>query len=267
MAKRINANFNAKADKKPLIVGINAPQGAGKSTLCQLLRRVLTQAFELQVVAVSIDDFYLSRQSRLRLAETIHPLFKTRGVPGTHDISLAMNFFHRLVDNDNNQSIRVPCFDKATDNPAPEEKWEIHVGKIDIVLFEGWCVGANSINESDLIVPFNQLEADLDPDSTWRLYWNNRLANDYRQLFQVIDFLVYFNPPSWPQVKLWRAEQEANLRRRSSNNLKNPQIMNQQQLEHFMMHFERLTIACNEQMRVNADLIYYLDENRIPTQK
>ena len=43
----------------------------------------------LNVVVLSLDDFYLTRDERNALARTVHPMLQVRGVPGTHDIQFA----------------------------------------------------------------------------------------------------------------------------------------------------------------------------------
>src|SRR4026208_2618132 len=72
---------------RPLIVGINGAQGSGKSTLCKCLEVLLVE-HQQRGVTVSLDDLYLTRAERLEAAMDHHPLFATRGVPGTHDIAL-----------------------------------------------------------------------------------------------------------------------------------------------------------------------------------
>ena len=76
---------------QPLIVGINGCQGSGKSTLAHYLRTILDAGHHIGAEVLSIDDFYLSRQQRQHLANTVHPLLFTRGVPGTHDIGLLID--------------------------------------------------------------------------------------------------------------------------------------------------------------------------------
>ena len=70
------------------VIGLSGLQGSGKSTLAA---QIIAAAKEerIDATAISIDDFYLGRASRKALARTVHPLLKTRGVPGTHDPALA----------------------------------------------------------------------------------------------------------------------------------------------------------------------------------
>jgi D-glycerate 3-kinase len=98
-------------------VGIQGPQGAGKTTLTQLLACVLRDVGGLSVATLSIDDLYLSRAERGELAAHIHPLFQTRGVPGTHDVALGVRVLNGLS---RPGSVAVPRFDKGRDERAPE---------------------------------------------------------------------------------------------------------------------------------------------------
>jgi D-glycerate 3-kinase len=78
-----------------IIIGINGTQGSGKSTLADYLCTMLGEQ-GLNCVSLSLDDFYLTRAERETLAAEVHPLLKTRGVPGTHDVSLALQTIDSL---------------------------------------------------------------------------------------------------------------------------------------------------------------------------
>ena len=71
------------------VVGINGAQGTGKSTLAKLLQRLIS-ADGFNVVNLSIDEFYYAGKKREALSRSIHPLLRSRGVPGTHDVALAL---------------------------------------------------------------------------------------------------------------------------------------------------------------------------------
>ena len=71
-----------KSKKKIMIAG---SQGSGKSSLSKLIKLYLEKFCYKSVVIISMDDFYLSKSQRAQLSKNIHPLFLTRGVPGTHD--------------------------------------------------------------------------------------------------------------------------------------------------------------------------------------
>ena len=103
----------------PLVIGINGAQGTGKSTLARFLESALES--QCRVANLSIDDFYLDRGKRKTLAETVHPLLASRGVPGTHDLRLLNSMMSRLLEPDETGTVQIPRFDKATDEPRPQE--------------------------------------------------------------------------------------------------------------------------------------------------
>ena len=70
------------------VYAIAGLQGCGKSTLATQVA-ALARERDLRVATLSIDDVYLGRRERQRLARNVHPLLVTRGPPGTHDLALA----------------------------------------------------------------------------------------------------------------------------------------------------------------------------------
>ena len=71
--------LESKKSSTPLFVGINGCQGSGKTTLADFLVTWFSNNTSLNTVALSIDDFYLGKESRKQLAQDVHPLFVTRG--------------------------------------------------------------------------------------------------------------------------------------------------------------------------------------------
>src|SRR5690606_38821676 len=95
---------------KPLIVGINGAQGTGKSTLSAFLTLILGDVYGLPTVSFSFDDLYLTKDQRQQKALAVHPLFKVRGVPGSHDIGLGIDVVHQLLDADACKKTPIPAF-------------------------------------------------------------------------------------------------------------------------------------------------------------
>ena len=81
--------------KKPYFVGLAGGQGTGKTTTSLLIKIILSKYFKLDVFRISIDDFYKTRKERINLSKRVHPMLLTRGVPGTHDINMMLNFFKK----------------------------------------------------------------------------------------------------------------------------------------------------------------------------
>ncbi|WP_018981592.1 hypothetical protein [Salinimonas chungwhensis] len=245
----------------PLFVGVNGSQGSGKSTLCDYLAFYLKKTKALSVVVLSIDDFYLSRAQRTLLAQKVHPLLATRGVPGTHDTQQAQSTFMALK---NSQEVALPRFDKATDNPFPESEWPVINTPADIVLIEGWCWGVPPQEEHQLAQPVNQLEKDEDPEGIWRRFVNTQLAGTYQQLFKQMDYWAMLKAPSFDHVYQWRCEQEHKLAARYGDTT-NSNIMNDAQIARFIQHYQRLTEHALRMLPGQCDTVFELDSERAIT--
>ena len=244
---------------QPMIVGLNGGQGTGKSTLGKILRLLLEQGFGKRVEILSLDDLYLSPERRAKLAESVHPLFRTRGVPGTHDVALGIELFEQFRHQDAKTRLKLPAFDKASDRPKPEAEWPVVPCPIDILIFEGWCVGAAPQAEPDLVAPVNTLEQDEDAEGTWRGSVNHFLQHEYQQLYSYLDLLIMLKVPGMEQVRQWRHLQEQKLAASQVGNNNGRPAMDAAALERFIMHYERLTLAQLAEMPGRADLVLELD--------
>lgn len=246
--------LNAQQQLGKKIIGVNGAQGAGKSTLCKLLALILQHGFGKSVAVLSLDDFYLTQAQRGDLAKSIHPLLQTRGVPGTHDVALAMAVLAALRDG---MPVKLPRFDKAQDDRVAEILWQERNPPVDIILFEGWCVGARPQSSAQLQQPVNSLEAQEDDQAIWRQYVNARLANEYQVLFAMLDVLLMLKVPSFEKVFEWRALQESALQN----------AMTAQQLQRFVMHYERLTRHMLSEMPERADKVLQIGDDHQLSEK
>jgi D-glycerate 3-kinase len=237
-----------------LVVGLCGAQGSGKTTICsELASKWVGEG--LRVAVLSLDDLYLTRAERGELARGVHPLLATRGVPGTHDVALGIRVLQALSEHNR---VRLPRFDKANDDRSPEASWDVVDAPVDLILFEGWCVGARSENSAALSKPLNSLEISEDADGRWRTYVNDRLADEYQRLFTRIDFLVLLAAPSFDVVLKWRTQQERELRLQRQGSA----VMDDVALARFVQHYERLTRHILLEMPGRADQVLYLDEDR-----
>ena len=246
-------------ERKPLVVGLSGAQGSGKSTLARRLTQDLI-ARGFKVATLALDDVYLPRAEREHLARTVHPLLETRGVPGTHDVALALQLLSELG---GTGTVWLPVFDKAIDDRRPKTEWVPVEAPVDIVLFEGWCVGAVPQSEAALVEPINTLEREEDPDGVWRKYVNRGLADTYQRLFARIDLLILLAAPSFDVVYRWRLQQENELRSRiAEEGGDGSQLMDDRQLERFIAHYERLTRHMLDEMPTRADIVVRLSPDR-----
>ena len=224
---------------RPTRVGLAGGQGAGKSTLAASIEEACA-FFGLRACVLGIDDFYLTREARRELARTIHPLFETRGPPGTHDVALCREVLRRLTEG---RAVEVPVFDKGSDDRRGTRRLE---GTYDLVLLEGWCVGAEPVGDARLVTPINALERNEDPDGSWRGHVDRQLRGPYRGLWAELDRLVFLAVPDLAAVLRWRAEQDEAL---APERRLTPRA-----LDRFVQHYERITRAMLETMPARADV-------------
>ncbi len=251
-----------KGASRPLIVGINGSQGSGKSTLTSFIEAYLSSVHGKRVVSLSIDDFYFDQSQRNALAIKVHPLLKTRGVPGTHDVTLALNTFRSL---DKGARTLLPRFNKATDNPFPQEQWPVIEVKPDFIILEGWCVGAIPQSNSEIKKPINHLEEVEDPLAIWRSFVNTELAGDYQTLFEKIDYRIMLKAPSFDCVYQWRLEQEHKLAAKALE--ERDGVMSDEEVANFVQHYQRITEHALQYLPEKCDTVFYLDEKRTITEQ
>ena len=142
---------------RPLVVSFSGAQGSGKSTICRGLKNVLAKR-GLVTLTLGLDDFYLESSERLLLGKEIHPLCSVRGVPGTHDVKYLKDTLTVLIQADEVSKISWPSFSKASDDRSDRDKFHRHEGHVDVILLEGWCVGAKAEQNNTLKTPVISLE-------------------------------------------------------------------------------------------------------------
>ena len=248
----------------PLIVGVSGAQGSGKTTLALIVAEWLERELGLATACLSLDGLYLRKSKRRELSRRVHSLLETRGVPGTHEIARAEELLDELTAADPERTVALPVFDKALDDRAPASQWPVVHAPVDIVLFEGWCVGARPQPQGSLAEPANALEAERDRAGRWRRYVNERLKTDYAGLFRRLDLLVMLRVPSFEKVLEWRSLQERKLRERLRGRRRpgaGPPCMPEAELERFVRHYERLTRHMLKTMPDYADAVIDIDEN------
>jgi D-glycerate 3-kinase len=236
------------------VLGLCGAQGSGKSTLA---RALLRQADEqgMAAAALSLDDLYLTHAARAALAREVHPLLRTRGVPGTHDIALGLEVLDALA---RGEPALLPRFDKARDDRLPRAAWDRAPAHCALLVFEGWCLGARPQEAAALRAPVNALEANEDADGRWRAWVNAALAGPYQKLFARIDALALLAAPGFEVVFDWRLQAENELRAAGPA----PRTMDAPGIARFVEHYERLTRHILAEMPPRADLLVRLAADR-----
>ena len=244
-----------KKTKKIKIIGLTGGQGAGKSTITQILKLILNYKYNLRIVYFSIDDFYKTLTERKKLSKKINQLFKTRGVPGTHDTNLLKKTFLNL-NKKRFKPLVIPRFDKSRDDRLTKTKWQKIKKQPQIIIFEGWCVGAQPQKNKYLKKPINILEKKYDPDIKWRSKVNYELKNDYKKIFNKINRLIFLKVPNFESVYKWRLQQEKKLQLTSEGK----KIMSPAEVKEFIMYYERITKQMLIDLTKNAYAVLYLDK-------
>ena len=257
LADRIVKLFNKK--NAVYFVGINGCQGSGKSTLTEFMAEYLIAQYQLNVIVMSLDDFYVPSKKRNQLARDIHPLLATRGVPGTHDITALNHVLSQL--SEHRAGFSIPRFNKAIDEPFPQNQWTSVEKPVDIILLEGWCWGVTAQTDEQLQTPINELEREHDTDGKWRSYVNQQLKTAYEPLYKKMDFWLALQAPSFDCVYQWRLEQEQKLQAKNIG-LSHTKIMSPSEVLNFTLYFQRLTVQGSETLSNSADAVFHLDNTR-----
>ena len=245
--------------KKPYFVGLAGGQGTGKTTTSSLIKIILSKYFKLDVFRISIDDFYKTRKERISLSKRIHPMLLTRGVPGTHDINMMLNFFKKSKSK-KFKRLKLPIFNKAIDDRFSKKHWYDLKKKPDVIIFEGWCVGAKSEKNNTLKKTINSMEKTKDQKQIWRKYVNDQLKSKYKKLYSHLDCLIYLKAKDFSLLQKWRLKQERKLWVKSKKNL-NTKIMSKDNVLTFMQTYQRVTQNMFKYTPKYASVIINLNSN------
>lgn len=241
------------SDRPPRIAIVGA-QGSGKTTLAR------AAAARFGAAQISIDDVYLTRGEREAMARDVHPLFVTRGPPGTHDLAMLSDLMDRLSTAGPDDRTPLPDFDKRGDDRVPPDRWRAFAGRPSAILIDAWCLGALPEDEAALRSPINALERDLDADGRWRRAIDGFVGGAYADFACGLDAVLFLRAPAFEVVHDWRCQQEADLLGVAAADLPKDE---RARLAGFIQYFERLTrrmLAGG----VRADVTVSLDRNRVP---
>ena len=217
-AKTLSMNFSSVQQwvsglvntSHPFLLGINGPQGSGKSTLSAALCAGLRQD-GFTAIAVSIDDFYLTRAEQVELAQQFpdNPYLAQRGYPGTHDIALGTqtlttlkNSFALQNTTVDSGSMSIPRYDKSAyqgkGDRGPESSWTQISGPINLIIIEGWMLGFTSVPESSL------------PNVHFKVI--NQFLREYQAWNELLDGFLQLQADDYRHVLQWRVEAEEKMK-------------------------------------------------------
>ena len=174
-------------------------------------------------------------------------------------IKLGKALIHTLKQG--SSAVELPIFDKLSDDRSAQTT-SCHPA-VDIVLFEGWCLGATAQAEDALRSPCNSLESSQDPEGIWRAYANEQLRQEYDSLFSAVDYWIMLKAPSFEQVFKWRLEQEQKLVA-AQHAAGNTQVtgMLEDEVRFFIAHYQRITEHLLKTLPGKVNYLLELDESR-----
>lgn len=227
------------SQRAPLMVGLNAPQGVGKTTLTRSLVGLFAHVFGLRAVSLSVDDFYLRREEQLALA-ALHPgnrFLEHRGYPGTHDVPLGASVLTALRDG---RDVALPRYDKSAHGGRGDRGNDVTWvrGRVDLVLLEGWMLGFKpvaSVEEQALAVL-------------------NELLRAYEAWDSLLDVFIALRMKRNDQVVRWRIEAEQAMRASGKPGLSDAEV------EDYVRRF----LPAYATWRADAELSITLDAERRP---
>jgi len=234
IAKLINDLYQTKTENRPLVIGVQAHQGCGKTTMTSIISLILKGFYDVNCLNISIDDFYKTFDELNKLKQE-KPDFKYRGPPGTHDLKLAKNLFDKIKNNE--IGYYIPIYNKSFNNGKGERidnGFEIRF-PVEVLIFEGWFLGAKSKDVAKMInnknnkyknireinqvnrenntkeyseISDNQEERNMDS----LLLQSNKNLKDYEDIWKDIDVFISIKPENFYLSKKWRIQAEKNLK-------------------------------------------------------
>ena len=186
-------------------------------------------------------------------------MLMTRGVPGTHDVQMMLNFFKKAKSK-NFKKIDLPNFNKAIDDRFPKKNWFKIKEKPDVIILEGWCVGAKSELSKTLKKSINSLEKANDQKLKWRKYVNQQLKTKYKQLYSQLNCIIYLKAKNFSLLQKWRLKQEHKLWLKTKKSSSH-KIMSKGDVINFMQTYQRITEHMFKKMPKYASIILNLNSN------
>jgi D-glycerate 3-kinase len=243
-----------QARPRPLLAGLSAPQGAGKSTIVRYLVPLLGD-LGIRAVAVSIDDFYLTHtdQAALAAANPDNPYLQYRGYPGTHDVALGTLVLSQLQGLRQGGEVRVPVYDKSAHggrgDRLPARDWRSVSGPLDLVLVEGWMLGFNPLEDSQVV------------DASLRAV--NAKLGGYEPWVAGIDAMVILRASDPRHVLRWRVEAEEAMKASGKPGLDRAAI--EDYVRRFLPAYELYASTVQRgRWAPDRQLVFTLGEDRLP---
>lgn len=212
-------NFYKASNKRKVIIGVNGPQGSGKSTSCNKCVTNLKERYKLKAIILSLDDYYYpyNKLVQIKSDSKTNRLYDFRGNPGTHETNLILENLTKIID-EKEQTFYLPRFDKSLRNGlgdrTPKKEFVETRNDIDVILFEGWMIHYTPLSKITLIDLTKINELLQNHNATYKLtiqelnHINTRLR-EYIDLWTHIDCLIIFKAENFSNIFKWRIQQES----------------------------------------------------------
>lgn len=253
--------FKSGEEVPPLVIGISAPQGCGKTTIVYSLEYLFNSCGS-RAASISIDDFYLTAAEQKKLSESNpgNRLLELRGNAGSHDLKLGTETLEALrCLTTSGKEFNLPRYDKSafsgSGDRADPSKWEKIEGPVKVVLFEGWMLGFEPQNEAEVtsvdpqLAPINKnLEAYYD---AWHKYIDSWIV-------------IQVDDPTW--VFRWRLQAEIAMRMDGKPGMTDEQVADF--VSRYVPAYKAYLPALYEHGPKGSEgehlLMLHIDENRNP---
>ena len=177
------------------------------------------------------------------------------------DLNFSRKYYNQICELNHNK-IYDFCFIGSINSNYKNRKWVIDFAKPDIIIFEGWCVGAKPQQFTKLKKSINILEKMEDTKLTWRKKVNNELKTSYKKIYNLLDKKIYLKVPNFKYVLKWRLLQEKKLRLSSRK-----KTMNNDQIKRFIMFYERVTKNMSKDFKDNDFVLFINKSHKIKSIK
>ena len=160
----------------------------------------------------------------------------------------------------NFKKIELPNFNKAVDDRYSKKNWYKIKEKPDVVIFEGWCVGARAELNKSLKKSINSLEKVNDEKLIWRKYVNQQLKTKYKELYSQLNCMIYLKAKNFSLLQKWRLKQEHKLWLKTKKSSSH-KIMTKADVINFMQTYQRITENMFKKMPKYVSIILNLNSN------
>jgi D-glycerate 3-kinase len=145
-------------------------------------------------------------------------------------MALARQFFSAIVEG---SPAKIPQYDKSAfdgqGDREPESKWESvnepGQAKVQVVIFEGWCVGFRPLSPKEVKARWEAPSRTLKSHKLEHLMFVNERLQEYGSITDMFDAFIHIDAEDTHYVYDWRREQEVKLREDKGTGMTDEQVI------------------------------------------